>query len=675
MNVNQNVSLNLTADGIPPRLHMVQGDSNTRTIVASLWDDSQPYDVPASAAVMMRFRKPDGTGGLYDVTEGGAKISVSGNVVTVPVATQLLAVAGVVFAQVDVYGAATGAAAEKLATFRLAIEVAPSVYPDAPIISSDYFNILTAKVAEAVAAADRAEQATVYTPTIGSNGNWYVWDQAAGKYVDSGVSAQQGPKGDKGDKGDTGATGERGTGWWETTASTPQSGAASSMSTIYAAYKVGDFLINPSLGYVYEVTNVTVSGNTSSIQYEYKGSLKGPQGDTGPIGPQGPQGEQGAQGVQGIQGPKGDTGATGPQGEQGIQGARGEKGEPGATGPQGPKGDKGDTGATGERGTGWWETTASTPQSGAASSMSTIYAAYKVGDFLINPSLGYVYEVTNVTVSGNTSSIQYEYKGSLKGPQGDTGPIGPQGPQGEQGAQGVQGIQGPKGDTGATGPQGEQGIQGARGEKGEPGATGPIGPQGPQGPRGYPASVNGVTPDNNGNITLSATNVGAVSYDAPQSLTAAQQAQALSNIGGAESSHTHSGQAISPAAIELFPGASAGNGGYIDFHYNNDSADYTSRLIETPKGVVRYNNYGLLSTANIAAIYNVHVQFVNGIFEYSNSAIKATSVCFAQYRGSAISSGFQDTVLGVTSYAGKLRIVAKNGGTFETDVNILIINL
>ena len=158
MNVNQNVSLNLTADGIPPRLHMVQGDSNTRTIVAALWDDSQPYNVPASAVVMMRFRKPDGTGGLYDVTEGGAKISVSGNVVTIPVATQLLTVAGVVFAQVDVYGAATGAAAEKLATFRLAIEVAPSVYPDANIISSDYYNILTAKVAEAVAAADQAEQ-------------------------------------------------------------------------------------------------------------------------------------------------------------------------------------------------------------------------------------------------------------------------------------------------------------------------------------------------------------------------------------------------------------------------------------------------------------------------------------------------------------------------------------
>ncbi len=455
MNVNQNVSLNLTADGIPPRLHMVQGDSNTRTIIASLWDDSQPYNVSASAAVMMRFRKPDGTGGLYDVTEGGAKISVSGNVVTVPVATQLLTVAGVVFAQLDIYGTATGAAAEKLATFRLAIEVAPSVYPNENIISSDYYNILTAKVAEAVAAADRAEQATVHTPTIGSNGNWYVWDQAAGKYVNSGVSAQQGPKGDKGDKGDKGATGERGTGWWETTVSTPQSGAASSMSTFYAAYKVGDFLINPSLGYVYEVTNVTVSGNTSGIQYEYKGTLKGIKGDTGP-----------------------------------------------------------------------------------------------------------------------------------------------------------------------------------------------------QGPRGYPSSVNGVTPDKNGNITLLASDVGAAPVD-----------------------HKHAGRVISPTSIELFPGASVDHGGYIDFHYNSDSADYTSRLIEIPKGVVRYNNYELISTANITAIYNVHVSFVNGVFEYSNSAIKAASVCFAQFRGSAVTSGFQDTVLGVTSYAGKVRIIAKNGGTFETDVNILIINL
>lgn len=74
---------------------------------------------------------------------------------------------------------------------------------------------------------------------------------------------------------------ERGTCWWETFANTPQSGAASSMSTYYAAYRAGDFLINPSLGYVYEVTNVTVSGNTSGIQYEYKGTLNWLEGAGG----------------------------------------------------------------------------------------------------------------------------------------------------------------------------------------------------------------------------------------------------------------------------------------------------------------------------------------------------------------------------------------------------------
>ena len=42
--------------------------------------------------------------------------------------------------------------------------------------------------------------------------------------------------------------------------------------------------------------------------------------------------------------------------------------------------------------------------------------------------------------------------------------------------------------------------------------------------------MNGETPDNDGNITLSASSVGAVGYNTPQSLTAEQQAQARDNI-------------------------------------------------------------------------------------------------------------------------------------------------
>ena len=82
-----------------------------------------------------------------------------------------------------------------------------------------------------------------------------------------------------------------------------------------------------------------------------------------------------------------------------------------------------------------------------------------------------------------------------------------------------------------------------------------------------------------------------------------------------------------------------------------------------------------MTQANIAAVYNVSAQFTNGIFEYSNSLIKAGTICFAQFRGGRVSSSFQDTALATNSAAGKVQIVAKNGATFNTTVNVLMINL
>lgn len=184
MEIIQKVDLNLSFRGIPPKLSMVQGDSNTRIIQAQLWDGANPYTIPTGSAVMMRFRKPDGTGGLYDKTEGGQSVTVSGSTVTVPVATQMLTVSGVVMAEVDIYAAGEDAAsAQNLASFAFLVEVAPSVYPDAEIISSDYYSVLTAEIASVLAAS-------THPPTIGANGNWYIWDQVKGEYVDSGISAK-----------------------------------------------------------------------------------------------------------------------------------------------------------------------------------------------------------------------------------------------------------------------------------------------------------------------------------------------------------------------------------------------------------------------------------------------------------------------------------------------------
>lgn len=132
---------------------------------------------------------------------------------------------------------------------------------------------------------------------------------------------------------------------------------------------------------------------------------------------------------------------------------------------------------------------------------------------------------------------------------------------------------------------------------------------------------------------------------------------------------------IMPASIELFPGTTAGHGGYIDFHYNNNAADYTSRIIEAPSGYVTLNGMSIMTRANIAAAYNVQAQFTNGIFEYSNSVIKARTICFAQFRGGLVTSSFRDTALSTSSEVGKVKIVAKNGETFKTNLNILMINL
>ena len=240
----------------------------------------------------------------------------------------------------------------------------------------------------------------------------------------------------------------------------------------------------------------------------------------------------------------------------------------------------------------------------------------------------------------------------------------------------------PKGDKGDIGPTGPQGVQGVQGEQGPQGATGPQGPAGPMG-----GSSNFVRCDAAQNLTdeqkaQARTNIGAytvqgaVRYDTTQTLTDAQKTQALSNIGAATVGHNHSGKVIQPTSIELFPGASAGHGGYIDFHYNNDSADYTSRIYEPSKGVLQYNGHSLLSTKDIFVAWNVVVTFTNGIAEYSNNAIKANRPCFVQIRASSVDSTFQDTALSVSnSTNGKLTIVATNGATFTTCLNILILNL
>ena len=160
MNINQSVSINMSTDIASPTLHMAQGDANSRTIVATLYDGSQPFTIPSGSVCMVRFGKPDGTGGLYDHTESGAAVTYLDNVVTAPVASQMLSVSGIVKAEIDVYkSSGSNESAIKLASFYFLVDVHKSAYSDDTIISSDYYNIVAAQIAAAIEAGEKADAA------------------------------------------------------------------------------------------------------------------------------------------------------------------------------------------------------------------------------------------------------------------------------------------------------------------------------------------------------------------------------------------------------------------------------------------------------------------------------------------------------------------------------------
>ena len=82
-------------------------------------------------------------------------IQIEGSVVTAELVEQVLTAAGKVYAEINLYSSD----GEKLTTFSFVIIVEPSVLTDAEIVSSDYYNILSAQITAAQDAAQTAQTA------------------------------------------------------------------------------------------------------------------------------------------------------------------------------------------------------------------------------------------------------------------------------------------------------------------------------------------------------------------------------------------------------------------------------------------------------------------------------------------------------------------------------------
>ena len=273
MIVTHQISLDMMKAGEMLQIEAVQDDRYTRDVALTLTAGEEDWIVPETASVMVRYRKADGTGGQYDTLPDGTQAwMVSGNVVTVALAPQMLTVPGPVTVTVEFLDQE-----QTIHTFGFLVNVQPNT--GATVAASEpYFYVRgflpqpqTAKVGQFVQVTGVNDQGTIV-----------------------GMTAVDAPIGEPGENGAT-------------------------------------FLPGISAEGMLTWTNDKGLENPPAVCIRGPQGVPGdpgPRGDAGPVGPQGPQGDRGDKGDKGE---PGAAGSQGPQGEQGVPGVTGPRGEPGRT--------------------------------------------------------------------------------------------------------------------------------------------------------------------------------------------------------------------------------------------------------------------------------------------------------------------------------------------------------
>lgn len=162
------LNLNLQFPNHAVTMYAVQNDRLTRKVSAALNDGATAWTPPVGTLGIVRFVKPDGTMGFYDTDEeGNAAVTWTGNVATIRLAEQVLTVPGDVWCQVNFYNADD----ERLSTFAFLIKVQKCVIEDNTIISTDYFNILSAQIDAILAAIENMPTPSTSTPLVDGTGS------------------------------------------------------------------------------------------------------------------------------------------------------------------------------------------------------------------------------------------------------------------------------------------------------------------------------------------------------------------------------------------------------------------------------------------------------------------------------------------------------------------------
>ena len=174
------LTLNMQLPNIAAVSWAVQGDQLSRQIIATLVDGSTAWNPEASYTALVRYHKPDGTNGVYDVDEeGNPAVTWSGNVATITIAQQALTVPGTVLMQLEFYDVTEA----RVTAFGWANNVQPAAVTDTEFMSTDYYNLLTLQIAGVLGASS-------HPPYINSTSkNWMIWNEITARYEDSGYSS------------------------------------------------------------------------------------------------------------------------------------------------------------------------------------------------------------------------------------------------------------------------------------------------------------------------------------------------------------------------------------------------------------------------------------------------------------------------------------------------------
>ena len=141
------------------RVDVVQGDKYSRNIEFTFMYNGVEWQIPDGTTAIVRYKKPDATGGNYDtLPDGSTAYQINGNVLTVALAPQVCTVPGQVQLSVGLINRNA-----EINTFSVNIIVQPN--PGAEYQSEDYIRL------------------SGYVPNSGWSPNMYLGTDASGNVV------------------------------------------------------------------------------------------------------------------------------------------------------------------------------------------------------------------------------------------------------------------------------------------------------------------------------------------------------------------------------------------------------------------------------------------------------------------------------------------------------------